>query len=394
MPKFIRVTDLDLAGKRVFIRADMNVPVKDGKVTSDARITASMRTIEHCLKAGAKVMVTSHLGRPTEGEFKEEDSLKPVVDVIAQKLGKNVRLIREWTDGGFNVADGELVVLENCRVNKGEKKSVDETAKKYAALCDVFVMDAFGTAHRAEASTHGIAKFAPVAAAGILLTEELDALDKALANPARPMVAIVGGSKVSTKLTVLEALAEKCEQLVVGGGIANTFLAAVGKNVGKSLCEHDLIPTAQALIEKMTARGATIPIAVDVVCGKKFDANEPAVLKDAGDVADDDMIFDIGPKSAQELADIIMKAGTVVWNGPVGVFEFDQFGEGTKTIAMAIANTSAFTLAGGGDTIAAIQKYDIYDKVSYISTAGGAFLEYLEGKTLPAVAILEERAKG
>jgi phosphoglycerate kinase len=391
---FIRVTDLDLAGKRVFIRADMNVPVKDGKVTSDARITASMRTIEHCLKAGAKVMVTSHLGRPTEGEFKEEDSLKPVVDVIAQKLGKNIRLIREWTDGGFDVADGELVVLENCRVNKGEKKNVDETAKKYAALCDVFVMDAFGTAHRAEASTHGIAKFAPTAAAGLLLTEELEALDKALANPARPMVAIVGGSKVSTKLTVLEALSEKCEQLVVGGGIANTFLKATGHNVGKSLCEDDLVPTAQALIEKMTARGATIPIAVDVVCGKKFDANEPAVLKDAKDVADDDMIFDIGPKSAQELADIIMKAGTVVWNGPVGVFEFDQFGEGTKTIAMAIANTNAFTLAGGGDTIAAIQKYDIYDKVSYISTAGGAFLEYLEGKVLPAVAILEERAKG
>jgi len=391
---FIRVTDLDLAGKRVFIRADMNVPVKDGKVTSDARITASMRTIEHCLKAGAKVMVTSHLGRPTEGEFKEEDSLKPVVDVIAQKLGKNIRLIREWTEGGFDVADGELVVLENCRVNKGEKKNVDETAKKYAALCDVFVMDAFGTAHRAEASTHGIAKFAPTAAAGILLTEELEALEKALANPARPMVAIVGGSKVSTKLTVLEALAEKCEQLVVGGGIANTFLKATGHNVGKSLCEDDLVPTAQALIEKMTARGATIPIAVDVVCGKKFDANEPAVLKDAKDVADDDMIFDIGPKSAQELADIIMKAGTVVWNGPVGVFEFDQFGEGTKTIAMAIANTNAFTLAGGGDTIAAIQKYDIYDKVSYISTAGGAFLEYLEGKVLPAVAILEERAQG
>lgn len=390
---FIRVTDLDLAGKRVFIRADMNVPVKDGKVTSDARITASMRTIEHCLKAGAKVMVTSHLGRPTEGEFREEDSLKPVVDVIAQKIGKNVRLIREWTDGGFDVADGELVVLENCRVNKGEKKNVDETAKKYAALCDVFVMDAFGTAHRAEASTHGVAKFAPTAAAGILLTEELEALEKALANPARPMVAIVGGSKVSTKLTVLEALAEKCEQLVVGGGIANTFLKATGHNVGKSLCEDDLVPTAQKLIEKMTARGATIPIAVDVVCGKKFDANEPAVLKDAGDVADDDMIFDIGPKSAQELADIIMKAGTVVWNGPVGVFEFDQFGEGTKTIAMAIANTNAFTLAGGGDTIAAIQKYDIYDKVSYISTAGGAFLEYLEGKVLPAVAILEERAQ-
>ncbi|OZA25436.1 MAG: phosphoglycerate kinase [Hydrogenophilales bacterium 17-64-11] len=390
---FIRVTDLDLAGKRVFIRADMNVPVKDGKVTSDARITASMRTIEHCLKAGAKVMVTSHLGRPTEGEFKEEDSLKPVVDVIAQKLGKNIRLIREWTEGGFEVADGELVVLENCRVNKGEKKNVDETAKKYAALCDVFVMDAFGTAHRAEASTHGIAKFAPTAAAGILLTEELDALAKALANPARPMVAIVGGSKVSTKLTVLEALSEKVDQLVVGGGIANTFLAAMGKNVGKSLCEHDLIPTAKALIEKMAARGASIPIAVDVVCGKKFDANEPAVLKGADEVADDDMIFDIGPKSAQELADIIAKAGTIVWNGPVGVFEFDQFGEGTKTVSMAIASAPGFSLAGGGDTIAAIQKYDIYDKVSYISTAGGAFLEYLEGKVLPAVAILEERAQ-
>ena len=390
---FTRVTDLDLAGKRVFIRADMNVPVKDGKVTSDARITASMRTIEHCLKAGAKVMVTSHLGRPTEGEFKEEDSLKPVVDVIAQKLGKNIRLIREWTNGGFDVADGELVVLENCRVNTGEKKNVDETAKKYAALCDVFVMDAFGTAHRAEASTHGIAKFAPVAAAGLLLTEELDALAKALANPARPMVAIVGGSKVSTKLTVLEALSEKVDQLVVGGGIANTFLAAMGKNVGKSLCEHDLIPTAQALIEKMAARGASIPIAVDVVCGKKFDANEPAVLKSADEVADDDMIFDIGPQSAQELADIIAKAGTIVWNGPVGVFEFDQFGEGTKTVSMAIANADGFSLAGGGDTIAAIQKYDIYDKVSYISTAGGAFLEYLEGKVLPAVAILEERAQ-
>ena len=391
---FIRVTDLDLAGKRVFIRADMNVPVKDGKVTSDARITASMRTIEHCLKAGAKVMVTSHLGRPTEGEFKEEDSLKPVVDVIAQKIGKNVRLIREWTDGGFDVADGELVVLENCRVNKGEKKNVDETAKKYAALCDVFVMDAFGTAHRAEASTHGVAKFAPTACAGILLTEELDALGKALANPARPMVAIVGGSKVSTKLTVLEALSEKVDQLVVGGGIANTFLAAMGKNVGKSLCEHDLIPTAKMLIEKMAARGAMIPIATDVVCGKQFDANEPAVLKNADDVADDDMIFDIGPDSAKALADIIAQAGTIVWNGPVGVFEFDQFGEGTKTVSMAIANAEGFSLAGGGDTIAAIQKYDIYDRVSYISTAGGAFLEYLEGKVLPAVAILEERAKG
>ena len=391
---FKRMTDLDLAGKRVFIRADLNVPVKDGKVTSDARITASMPTVEFALKAGAKVMVTSHLGRPTEGQFSEEDSLQPVADVMAAKLGQPVRVIRDWVNGGFEVANGEVVLLENCRVNKGEKKNVEETAKKYAALCDIFVMDAFGTAHRAEASTHGVARFAPVACAGILLTEELEALTKALAHPARPMVAIVGGSKVSTKLTVLESLSEKVDQMVVGGGIANTFLKAVGKNVGKSLCEDDLVPTAQALMAKMTARGATIPIAVDVVCGKKFDAAEPAVLKDAGAVSDDDMIFDIGPKSAQELADIIMKAGTVVWNGPVGVFEFDQFGEGTKTVAMAIANTKAFTLAGGGDTIAAIQKYDIYDKVSYISTAGGAFLEFLEGKVLPAVEMLETRANG
>jgi phosphoglycerate kinase len=390
----IKLTDLDLKGKRVLIRADLNVPVKDGKVTSDARITASMATINHCLKQGAKVMVTSHLGRPTEGEWSEENSLKPVADNIGGRLGKPVRLIKDWVDGGFDVAAGELVVLENCRINKGEKKNVDETAKKYAALCDVFVMDAFGTAHRAEASTHGVAKYAPVAAAGILLTEELEALTKALLSPKRPMVAIVGGSKVSTKLTVLESLSEKVDQMVVGGGIANTFLKATGKNVGKSLCEDDLVPTAQALIEKMKKRNANIPIAVDVVCGKKFDANEPAVLKNAADVADDDMIFDIGPKSAQELVDIIMKAGTVVWNGPVGVFEFDQFGAGTKAIANAIAKTSAFTLAGGGDTIAAIQKYDIYDQVSYISTAGGAFLEFLEGKILPAVAILEERAKG
>ena len=393
MAKFLRITDLDLKGKRVFIRADLNVPVKDGKVTSDARITASMATINHCLKQGAKVMVTSHLGRPTEGEFSDENSLKPVADDISRRLGKSVRLIRNWVDGGFKVADGELVVLENCRFNTGEKKNLDDTAKKYAALCDVFVMDAFGTAHRAEASTHGVAKYAPAACAGILLTEELDALQKALANPVRPMVAIVGGSKVSTKLTVLEALSEKVDQLVVGGGIANTFLKAAGKNVGKSLCEDDLVPTAQGLMGKMTARGATIPIAVDVVVGKKFDANEPAVTKEASEVTDDDMIFDIGPKSAQELVDIIMKAGTVVWNGPVGVFEFDQFGEGTKAIAKAIAETKAYTLAGGGDTIAAVQKYDIYDKVSYISTAGGAFLEFLEGKKLPAVDILEQRAK-
>jgi phosphoglycerate kinase len=390
---FIKLTDLDLAGKRVLIRADLNVPVKEGKVTSDARITASMPTIEHCLKAGAKVMVMSHRGRPEEGVADEENSLQPIADDMSGKLGKQVRLIKDYLSKAPEIANGEVVLLENVRFNKGEKKDNEELAKKYAGLCDVFVMDAFGTAHRAQASTHGAGKFAPIACAGLLLTEELEALDKALASPARPMVAIVGGSKVSTKLTVLESLSEKVDQLVVGGGIANTFLKATGRNIGKSLSEADLVPTAQMLIEKMKTRGANIPIATDVVVGKQFDENEPAVLKNAGDVADDDMIFDIGPDSAQELADIIMKAGTVVWNGPVGVFEFDQFGAGTKKVAEAIANTKAFTLAGGGDTIAAIQKYDIFDKVSYISTAGGAFLEYLEGKTLPAVAMLEERAK-
>ena len=390
--KFIKMTDLDLRGKRVFIRADLNVPVADGKVTSDARITASMPTIAFALKAGAKVMVTSHLGRPEEGVYSEKNSLKPVADVVSAKLGKPVRLIKDWVQGGFDVADGEMVLLENCRFNKGEKKNVDDTAQAYAKLCDVFVMDAFGTAHRAEASTHGIAKFAPVACAGILLTEELDALSKALLAPARPLVAIVGGSKVSTKLTVLESLSEKVDQMVVGGGIANTFLKAAGFETGKSLCEDELVPTAKALMAKMSARGASVPIAKDVVCGKQFDANEPAVKKLASEVSADDMIFDIGAQSAAELVEIIKNAGTVVWNGPVGVFEFDQFGEGTKTIAKAIAETKAFTLAGGGDTIAAIQKYDIYDQVDYISTAGGAFLEFLEGKVLPAVEILEQRA--
>lgn len=389
----IKMTDLDLYNKRVLIRADLNVPVADGKVTSDARITASMATIEHALKAGAKVMVTSHLGRPEEGVYSEENSLKPVVEVIAAKLSKQVRLMKDWVDGDFEVAAGELVVLENCRFNKGEKKSTDELSQKYAKLCDIFVMDAFGTAHRAEASTHGVAKFAPVAAAGILLVNELEALTKALLSPARPMVAIVGGSKVSTKLTVLESLSEKVDQMVVGGGIANTFLKAAGNEVGKSLCEEDLVPVARTLMEKMSQRGAAVPIAVDVVCGKKFDANEPAIKKDVAEVVADDMIFDIGAKSASEIAEIIKNAGTVVWNGPVGVFEFDQFGEGTKTIAHAIANTKAFTLAGGGDTIAAIQKYNIEDKIDYISTAGGAFLEFLEGKKLPAVEILELRAK-
>lgn len=389
----IKLVDLDLKNKRVFIRADLNVPVKDGKVTSDARIAASMATINHCLKQGAKVMVTSHLGRPEEGVWTEENSLQPVADDIARRLGKPVRLVKDWVNGGFEIAPGELVILENCRINKGEKRNLEETAKKYASLCDVFVMDAFGTSHRAQASTHGIAKFAPIACAGILLTEELDALTKALHQPARPLVAIVGGSKVSTKLTVLESLTEKVDQLVVGGGIANTFLKAAGNNIGKSLCEDDLIPIAKSLMEKMAQRNATIPVAVDVVVGKKFSMDEPAVLKNADTVSDDDMIFDIGPKSAQELVDVIMKAGTVVWNGPVGVFEFDQFSEGTRAVAKAIAETDAFTLAGGGDTIAAIQKYGIYDKVSYISTAGGAFLEFLEGKKLPAVEILELRAQ-
>lgn len=395
--KFIKMTDLDLRGKRVFIRADLNVPVADGKVTSDARITASMPTIEFALKAGAKVMVTSHLGRPEEGVYSEENSLQPVADVMAEKLGKPVRLVKNWLSdeapaGSMTTEDGQLILLENCRFNVGEKRNDDVLAKKYAALCDVFVMDAFGTAHRAQASTYGIAKYAQVACAGILLADELEALTQALLSPARPMVAIVGGSKVSTKLTVLESLSETVDQMVVGGGIANTFLKASGNEVGNSLCEDDLVPMANTLIEEMSKRGAGVPIATDVVCGKKFDANEPAVLKKSSDVAADDMIFDIGPESAQVLADIIMKAGTVVWNGPVGVFEFDQFGEGTKAIAKAIAETKAFTLAGGGDTIAAIQKYGIYDDVSYISTAGGAFLEFLEGKVLPAVEMLESRA--
>jgi len=391
---FIKLTDLDLAGKRVLIRADLNVPVKDGKVTSDARVTASMPTIERCMKAGAKVMVFSHLGRPEEGVVDQENSMQPIADDMSAKLGKQVPLVKDYLDKTPNVAAGGVVLLENVRFNKGENKDNEDLAKKYAGLCDVFVMDAFGTAHRAQASTHGVGKLAPTACAGLLLSGELDALAKALANPARPMVAIVGGSKVSNKLTVLEALSEKVDQLVVGGGIANTVLKATGKNVGKSLCEDDLVDTAKALIDKMAKRGASIPIAVDVVCGKKFGEKEPAVLKDAKDVADDDMIFDIGPKSAQELADVIAKAATIVWNGPVGVFEFDQFGEGTKTVSMAIAKASGFSLAGGGDTIAAIQKYDIYDQVSYVSTAGGAFLEYLEGKSLPAVAMLEQRAKG
>ncbi|MBL7003650.1 MAG: phosphoglycerate kinase [Gammaproteobacteria bacterium] len=389
---FIKLTDLDLAGKRVLIRADLNVPVKDGKVTSDARITASMPTIEHCMKAGAKVQVMSHRGRPEEGVVDAENSMQPIADDISTKLGSTVRLIGDYLDNAPEIADGEMVLFENVRFNAGEKKDNEDLAKGYASLCDIFVMDAFGTAHRAQASTHGVGVHAPVACAGLLLSNELDSLAKALAEPARPMVAIVGGSKVSTKLTVLEALSEKVDQLVVGGGIANTFLAAMGHNVGKSLYEADLVDTAKELIAKMEARGASIPIASDVVCAKEFAETAEATLKAADDVADDDMIFDIGPDSSAELVEIIKKAGTIVWNGPVGVFEFDQFGAGTKAVSMAIAEGDGFSLAGGGDTIAAIQKYDIFDKVSYISTAGGAFLEYLEGKTLPAVAMLEAQA--
>lgn len=389
----IKMSDLDLAGKRVLIRQDLNVPVKDGKVTSDARIRASLPTIKMAADAGAKVMLMSHLGRPTEGEYAEEYSLAPVAAVLSAKLGKEVRLIKDYLDGGFDVADGEVVLLENVRFNVGEKSDDEALSKKYAALCDVYVMDAFGTAHRAQASTHGAGAFADTACAGPLLAAELDALGKALNNPARPMVAIVGGSKVSTKLTVLESLSEKVDQLVVGGGIANTFIEAAGHNVGKSLSESDLVATCNKLNKIMNARGAGIPLATDVVCGKEFSETAVATTMDVSEVSDDDMIFDIGPNSAAELAEIIKNAGTVVWNGPVGVFEFDQFGEGTKAISMAIAESKAFSIAGGGDTLAAIDKYGIADKVSYISTGGGAFLEFLEGKELPAVTMLEAAAK-
>ena len=383
----INMTDLDLAGKRVLIRADLNVPVKEGKVTSDARIRASLPTIELALKQGAAVMVTSHLGRPTEGEYNEEFSLLPVVNYLKEVLSVPVRLAKDYLDG-VEVAAGELVVLENVRFNKGEKKDDEALSKKYAALCDVFVMDAFGTAHRAQASTPGVAKFAPIACSGPLLSAELDALGKAMKNPARPMVAIVGGSKVSTKLTVLESLSTIADQLVVGGGIANTFIAAAGHNVGKSLCENDLIDTAKALAAK-----CDIPVTTDVVVGKEFSESTPATIKAVAEVSDDDMIFDIGPDSAKVLADIIMNAKTILWNGPVGVVEFDQFAKGTEVIAKAIAESPAFSIAGGGDTLAAIDKFGIADKVSYISTGGGAFLEFVEGKVLPAVAMLEARAK-
>ncbi|WP_444902498.1 phosphoglycerate kinase [Microbulbifer sp. SSSA007] len=380
------MTDLDLAGKRLLIREDLNVPVKDGQVTSDARIRAALPTIQAAIDAGAKVLLMSHLGRPTEGEYAEEFSLAPVAAHLGQLLDRKVALIKEWREG-VELADGEVALLENVRFNEGEKKDSEELAKAYAALCDVFVMDAFGTAHRAQASTHGVAKFAPIACAGPLLAAELDALEKTLAEPARPLVAIVGGSKVSTKLTVLESLADKVDQLIVGGGIANTFLAASGKPVGKSLCEHDLVGTAKSLMQK-----CDIPVPVDVVTGKEFSEAAAAETKSADAVAEDDMIFDIGPQSSGKLAEILKDAKTIIWNGPVGVFEFDQFGAGTEHLSMAIADSSAFSIAGGGDTLAAVDKYGIADKVSYISTGGGAFLEYVEGKKLPAVAILESRA--
>mgnify|MGYP003625765963 FL=1 len=383
----LKMTELDLAGKRVLIREDLNVPVKDGKVTSDARIRASLPTIQHALAAGAKVIVMSHLGRPEEGVYDEESSMKPVAAHLGELLGRDVKVIRDFREG-VEVAAGEMVLLENVRFNNGEKKDTDELSQAYAALCDIFVMDAFGTAHRAQASTHGVAKFAPIACAGPLLAAELEALGKALDKPARPLVAIVGGSKVSTKLEVLESLSDICDQIIVGGGIANTFLAAAGNNVGKSLCEDDLIPAAKKLMEKVS-----IPVPTDVVCGKEFSESAVATLKNAADVEADDMIFDIGPDSSAALAEQLKQAKTIIWNGPVGVFEFDQFGEGTKALALAIAESDAFSIAGGGDTLAAVDKYDIADKVSYISTGGGAFLEFVEGKVLPAVAILEERAK-
>ena len=386
-----RMVDLDLSGKRVLIRQDLNVPVKNGKVTSDIRIQASVPTIEKALAAGAAVMLLSHLGRPVEGQYDEASSLKPVAERLSELLGKPVRLEKDWLDA-IVIAPGEVVLCENVRFNVGEEKNSDELGKKMAALCDVFVMDAFGTAHRAQASTHSVAKFAPIVCAGPLLASELDALGKALETPAKPLVAIVGGSKVSTKLTVLKSLSEKVDQLIVGGGIANTFIAAAGFSVGKSLYEADLIEEAQRLISAAKQAGSDIPIPVDVVCAKEFSETAIATIKKVEDVEADDLILDIGPDTAKQYADLLKSAGTIVWNGPVGVFEIEQFSHGTQTLATAIAESSAFSIAGGGDTLAAIDKYGINDQVSYTSTGGGAFLEFLEGKELPAVAILKSRS--
>jgi phosphoglycerate kinase len=387
----IKMSELALSNQRVLIREDLNVPVKNGKVTSDARLRAALPTIKLALSQGASVMIMSHLGRPTEGEFDAQYSLQPVADYLNEALDVNVRLAKDYLDG-VDVATGELVIFENVRFNIGEKKNDDALAQKMASLCDIFVMDAFGTAHRAQASTHGVAKFAPIACAGPLLSGELEALAKALDNPARPMVAIVGGSKVSTKLTVLESLSTVVDQLVVGGGIANTFIAAAGHEVGKSLYEADLITNAKKLTNNAQANNGDIPVPTDVVVATQFSETATATLKSVSEVSDNEMIFDIGPETAATLCKIIENAGTIVWNGPVGVFEFDQFGSGTEAIARAIANSNAFSIAGGGDTLAAVDKYGIADQISYISTGGGAFLEFLEGKKLPAVEILEQRA--
>lgn len=389
--KFKRMVDMDLKDKRVFIREDFNVPVKNGFITSDKRIRAALPTIEYALKAGAKVILVSHLGRPEEGKYEEQYSLAPVAKRLSELLGQEVPLVKDWLDG-VEVESGHAVVCENVRFIPGEKKDNPELAQKMANLCDIYVMDAFATSHRAQASTHGVGKLSEIACAGTLLEQELDALGKALENPAHPLMAIVAGSKVSTKLTVLENLLSKVDQLIVGGGIANTFIAASGYNIGKSLYEEDLIPEAKRLMELAKEKGAEIPLPVDVVVGKEFAETTPATVKAIDEVTDDEMILDIGPKTAEKFAEMINNAKTILWNGPVGVFEFDQFGNGTKTIAKAVAKSAAFSLAGGGDTIAAIEKYGVTDNISYISTAGGAFLEFIEGKTLPAVAMLEEKA--
>jgi len=389
----LEMTGLDLAGKRVLIRQDLNVPLRDGVVTSDQRIKASLPTIRHCIDAGAQVMVMSHLGRPEEGNPEPQFSLRPVADYLANALGKPVSLVSDYLEQMPAMAAGEVVLLENVRFNVGEKADDDVLSRQYAALCDIFVMDAFGTAHRAQASTHGVGQFAPVACAGPLLAAELDALGKALHEPASPVVAIVGGAKVSTKLTVLESLSEIVDQLIPGGGIANTFIAAAGYNVGKSLVELDLIPQAKRLMQQAEAQGRDIPIPLDVVCGKEFSATAVATIKPVDEVEDDDMIFDIGPQTAIRFAEILRRALTIVWNGPLGVFEFDQFGEGTRALSQAIADSAAFSIAGGGDTLAAVDKYGIEKQISYISTGGGAFLEFLEGKQLPAVAMLEARCQ-
>jgi phosphoglycerate kinase len=386
-----RMSDLDLRGKRVLIREDLNVPIENGRITSTQRLDASLPTIKAAREAGAKVMVISHLGRPKEGQFDAESSLAPVAAWLGTQLGAPVRLVADYLDG-VEVADGEVVVLENCRMNVGEGKDDEALSKKYAALCDVFVMDAFGTAHRAQASTHGVIKFAPIAAAGPLLCGELDALGKALEHPAHPLLAIVAGSKVSTKLTLLENLIGKVDQLIVGGGIANTFIAAAGHSVGNSLYEPDLLPAAKKVLADAKRRGAEVPMPVDVVVAPEFSAHAPATVKAVDEVKEGEMILDIGPETAKRYAELIAKAGTVVWNGPVGVFEFDAFGKGTEVLARAVAESKAFSIAGGGDTLAAVDKYGIADKVSYISTGGGAFLEFLEGKELPAVASLKARA--